>query len=99
MGILLGGFYTDNRKITIENRYKNYEPVSEAYRRFLNNVGNQATLLISHRLGATRYADRILVFDKGKIVEEGNHEELMAQKGLYRKMYIAQASLYAEKMR
>lgn len=70
---------------------------SEAYRRFLNTVGNQTTLLISHRLGATRYADRILVFDKGKIVEEGNHEELMAQKGLYRKMYVAQASLYAEK--
>lgn len=71
---------------------------SEVYRRFLNTVGNQATLLISHRLGATRYADRILVFDKGKIVEEGNHEKLMAQKGLYWKMYIAQASLYTEKM-
>ena len=95
-------FLKDNAKIVIlDEPTAALDPYSEseAYRRFLNNVGNQATLLISHRLGATRYADRILVFDKGKIVEEGNHEELMAQKGLYRKMYIAQASLYAEKMR
>lgn len=76
------------------------DPYSESriYRRFLDVVENQAALLISHRLGATRYADRILVFDKGKIVEEGNHDKLMAQKGLYWKMYTAQASLYMEKL-
>lgn len=94
-------FLKDNAKIVIlDEPTAALDPYSESetYRRFLNTVGNQATLLISHRLGATRYADRILVFDKGKIVEEGNHEKLMAQKGLYRKMYIAQASLYAEKM-
>ena len=76
------------------------DPYSESqiYRRFLDVVDDQAALLISHRLGATRYADRILVFDQGKIVEEGSHEKLMAQKGLYWKMYTAQASLYMEKM-
>lgn len=67
---------------------------SEIYRRFLEKMDNQAVLMISHRLGATRFADRVLVFKEGKIIEDGTHEELMANKGVYWKMYMSQLALY-----
>jgi ABC-type multidrug transport system fused ATPase/permease subunit len=44
-------------------------------------------LTIAHRLSTVTKADRIIVLDKGKIVEEGNHQELLAQQGLYYKMH------------
>ena len=69
---------------------------SEIYRRFLEKMDNQAVLMISHRLGATRFADRVLVFKEGKIIEDGTHEELMANEGVYWKMYMSQLALYKE---
>ncbi len=48
---------------------------------------NRTTLIIAHRLSAVRQADRILVFENGKVVEEGDHETLMRRGGLYHKLY------------
>ena len=46
--------------------------------------------VIAHRLSTIRQADHILVLDKGNVVEQGTHEELMAKGGFYRKLYQAQ---------
>lgn len=54
----------------------------------------QTSLFISHRLSSTKYADRIIVCDNKKITENGNHEKLMKDDGLYKKMYLSQAELY-----
>ncbi len=56
----------------------------EAMHTFLQN---RTTLIIAHRLSAVRQADRVLVFDAGKIIDEGNHQQLINKEGLYRDLY------------
>jgi ATP-binding cassette, subfamily B, bacterial MsbA len=53
---------------------------------------DRTAIIISHRLSTTRYADEILVIDKGEVVEKGTHEELMEKKGLYRTLSKLQAT-------
>jgi ATP-binding cassette subfamily B protein len=59
----------------------------------------RTTLVIAHRLSTVRQVDRILVFEKGRIVEEGSHEALLKRKdGRYRRLYETQAGGFAEKL-
>jgi ATP-binding cassette subfamily B protein len=51
---------------------------------------SRTTIVIAHRLSTLARMDRILVFDKGKIVEEGTHAALMNQNGLYARMWNMQ---------
>lgn len=51
-----------------------------------NMMQNRTSIVIAHRLSTIRHADEIIVLQKGKIVERGNHEELIAQNGFYRKL-------------
>jgi ATP-binding cassette subfamily C protein len=50
-------------------------------------LAGHTTLIIAHRLSAVRQADRILVFENGRVVEEGDHDALIGRGGLYRKLY------------
>ena len=54
----------------------------------------QSVILISHRMTAVQHADKIIVMDKGAIVEQGSHGELMAMAGLYAEMFNTQRNLY-----
>jgi len=74
------------------------DPISEAnlYRNFAELTEDKTTILVSHRLGITSIVDRILVFDKGKIVEDGNMKELLEKNGVFAEMYRAQAKWYVE---
>src|SRR5205823_260902 len=57
----------------------------------LNNLmKGRATLVIAHRLSTVRRADKIIVLEAGQIVESGGHEELLAHRGIYRKLYDLQ---------
>ena len=67
---------------------------SEIYKQFEKINAKKTTLLISHRLASTRMADKILVFDNGTIIEQGTHEELINNSGLYSKMFNSQKSWY-----
>lgn len=51
--------------------------------------------MISHRLGMARLADRIIVLSNGTIAESGNHDELIAVKGIYARMFEAQAQWHS----
>lgn len=58
--------------------------------RHISKMGNQITILIAHRLSTIMHADRIYVLEKGDVVETGNHESLLAEKGLYYAMWRQQ---------
>jgi ATP-binding cassette subfamily B protein len=52
----------------------------------------RTTIVIAHRLSTVRALDRLLVFDKGKVVEEGTHEQLVQRDGgIYRRLFERQA--------
>jgi subfamily B ATP-binding cassette protein MsbA len=57
---------------------------------------NRSTLIIAHRLSTVRRADRVLVMDQGEIVESGRHEELLANEGVYSRLYRASARVRGE---
>ncbi len=56
-----------------------------------NLVRGRTTIAIAHRLSTLRKADRLVVLDRGRIVEQGNHQQLMAAGGAYHALYQAQA--------
>lgn len=56
-----------------------------------NLIKGRTTIVIAHRLSTLSKMDRILVFDQGKIVEEGSHAQLLAKEGYYSKMWQMQA--------
>ncbi|TMI70792.1 MAG: ABC transporter ATP-binding protein [Bacteroidetes bacterium] len=58
--------------------------------REISREGNQVTILIAHRLSTIMHADRIYVLEKGDVVETGNHESLLEEKGLYYAMWRQQ---------
>ena len=67
----------------------------EIFENMLKISKGQTSLFISHRLSSTKYADRIIVCEDGKITENGTHDELMKEDGLYKEMFTTQAELYA----
>ena len=67
---------------------------SEVYQSYSRVAAGLTTLFISHRLGSTKIADRILVVDGGVIGESGSHDELMRQEGRYAQMFTTQQHWY-----
>lgn len=58
------------------------------------NIGTM--VIVAHRLSTIQHADRIIVLQKGRIVEEGNHQELLKKRGHYYKLYQLQNHKYKE---
>jgi ABC-type multidrug transport system fused ATPase/permease subunit len=66
------------------------------YREFAAAALGRTAVLVSHRLGCARLADRIVVLHAGQVVEEGTHDQLLARHGPYAEMYRAQALWYSQ---
>ena len=62
----------------------------------LHHTQDKTVVFISHRLSTTRIADTIYMFDTGKLVEQGSHEELLAQNGKYAEMFRLQSEKYED---
>ena len=66
----------------------------EVFRRFAGLMAGRMAVIISHRFSTVRMADRIVVFDEGRVVEEGTHDALVARGGLYSELFALQAEGY-----
>lgn len=89
--------YKDAPFVIMDEPTAALDPVSECevFAGFDKMVGNKTAVYISHRLASCRFCEDILVFDKGTVVQRGSHDDLLAQGGLYRKLWDAQAKYYA----
>jgi ABC-type multidrug transport system fused ATPase/permease subunit len=67
---------------------------AEIFDRILSATRHCTTILVSHRFSTVRHADRICVLEKGRVVELGTHDELMARGGRYRTMFDLQAQRF-----
>ena len=67
--------------------------LNEHIRKF---AADKTVVFISHRLSTTRHVDRIYMFEDGRIIESGSHDELMTLDGKYAEMFRVQAEKYSE---
>ena len=72
------------------------DPIAEMeqFTEIKKRLGDRTSILISHRVGFARLADRILVMDDGVLVEDGRHDELMKKGGVYASFFTEQAKWY-----
>lgn len=90
--------YKDAPFVILDEPTAALDPISEheIYSRFSEMVHDKTSIYISHRMSSCRFCDDILVFDKGKLVQRGNHEALMKEEDkVYAKLWNAQARYYA----
>jgi ATP-binding cassette subfamily B protein len=90
------GLYRTHSFIVLDEPTAAIDPFEETkiYNRFAEISKNNTAVIVTHRLGSVRLADRIIVLKNGGIAETGTHEELLAANGEYKKMYIAQRKWY-----
>ena len=72
------------------------DPIAEAeiYKQFSQMTAGKTAVYISHRMSSCKFCDRIIVLDHGRIAEDGTHDTLLANHGIYANLYETQAQYY-----
>ena len=89
-------FYKNSEILILDEPTASLDAIAEQeiFNQFRELSRGKITLFVSHRLSSAVDADKIVVLEYGKVVEEGNHEELMQKKGKYHTLFTTQASRY-----
>ncbi len=95
--MLARALYKDEASVVIlDEPTAALDPIAESrmYDKYHEMTKDKTSIFISHRLSSTKFCDRILYMENGRIAEEGTHDELMALQGAYAAMFRTQAQYY-----
>ncbi len=92
------GFYKDGDFIVLDEPTSAIDPLREKaiYGSFQKELQGKTGIIVTHRLGAVKLADRIIVCQQGRIVENGTHQELLAENGIYASLWKTQAAAFSD---
>ena len=90
------GFYRESDIIVLDEPTAAIDPIEESaiYKKFVEVARDKTAVIVTHRMGSAKIAERIVVMKGGEIAEVGTHDELAGSGGLYAQMYAAQAGWY-----
>ncbi len=94
--MLARALYKDAPVVILDEPTAALDPIAESslYEKYDELTKRKTSIFISHRLSSTKFCDRILFLENGRITEEGRHEELMAKQGAYAAVFRTQARYY-----
>ncbi len=96
--LLARALYRNAPVVVLDEPTAALDPIAESnlYETYNEVMKDCSTVFISHRLASTRFCDRIVLVEDGRIIEEGTHTELLAKQGRYYELYETQAEYYRE---
>ena len=89
-------FYKEASILILDEPTAALDPLAEQeiYEKYVQMSEGKTSLFISHRLASTRFCDRIVLLENGRITEQGSHEELMEKNGAYARLFAVQGKYY-----
>ncbi|EGT0690053.1 ABC transporter ATP-binding protein (plasmid) [Clostridium perfringens] len=90
------GLYRVNNLIILDEPTAAIDPIEEGeiFKKFREIAKDKTAIIVTHRMGTVKIADRVVVLESGQICEIGTHEEILQKNGKYREMYNAQSKWY-----
>ncbi|GGI66262.1 ABC transporter ATP-binding protein [Enterococcus alcedinis] len=98
--MLARALYKDSPMLILDEPTAALDPIAEndIYQKYHELIENRLSIFISHRLASTRFCHRIIYLEQGKVIEEGNHEELLIANGQYKALFDVQRKYYQEEV-
>lgn len=94
--LIARALYKNGKCLILDEPTSALDPIAESrvYQEYNDMTREKTSVFISHRLASTRFCDKILYLEDGRVLEQGTHEELLAKNGAYAKMFEIQSHYY-----